>query len=45
MGGQITVDDILKRVPEGADQVYIKPEENKAYWVKGDESGEIVLWD
>ena len=44
MGGQITVDDILKRVPEGVENVYIKPEENKAYWVKGDESGDINLW-
>ena len=44
MGGQITVDDILKKLPEGAEQVYIKPEENKAYWVKGDESGEVILW-
>jgi len=45
MGGQITVDDILKRIPEGVTRVYIKPEENKAYWVKGDESGEVDLWE
>ena len=31
-------------IPDGCDQVYIKPEENKAYWVKGDESGAVELW-
>ena len=43
MGGQITYDEIMKKVPKGAD-VYVKPEENRAYWVKGKKSGEVVLW-
>ena len=44
LGGMITPEEVLKRIPEGCDQVYIKPEENKAYWVKGDESGAVELW-
>ena len=44
MGGQITYDEIIRRVPKGAD-VYVKPEENKAYWVKGKKSGSVVLWE
>ena len=44
MGGQITYDEIIKKVPKGAD-VYVKPEENKAYWVKGKKRGEVVLWE
>ena len=44
LGGTITPEEVLKRIPEGCDQVYIKPEENKAYWVKGDESGAVELW-
>ena len=44
MGGQITYDEIIKKVPKGAD-VYVKPEENKAYWVKGKKSGAVVLWE
>ena len=44
LGGTITVEEVLKRVPAGADTIYIKPEENKAYWVKGDETGSIELW-
>ena len=44
LGGTVTVDNILTRIPNGIDTVYIKPEENKAYWVKGEESGDIDLW-
>ena len=44
LGGTITPEEVLKKIPEGCDQVYIKPEENKAYWVKGDESGAVELW-
>ena len=44
MGGSITPEDVMKKVPEGVDEIYVKPEENKAYWVKGNESGSIDLW-
>ena len=44
LGGTITPEEVLKKIPDGCDQVYIKPEENKAYWVKGDESGAVELW-
>ena len=44
MGGSITPEDVMKKVQEGVDEVYVKPEENKAYWVKGDESGSVELW-
>ena len=44
MGGSITPEEILSRIPEGCDSVYVKPEENKAYWTKGSEAGSIDLW-
>jgi len=43
-GGTITPDEILSRIPENCDSVYVKPDENKAYWVKGEESGSVDLW-
>ena len=43
-GGSITPEDVMKKVPEGVDEIYVKPEENKAYWVKGSESGSVELW-
>ena len=42
-GGEITPEEILSRVGD-VDKVYIKVEENAAYWVKGDETGAINIW-
>ena len=44
LGGMITPEEVLQKIPEDCDAVYIKPEENKAYWVKGLESGCVNLW-
>ena len=44
MGGSITAEEVLAKIPAGAETVYVKPEENKAYWVKGSESGSVDLW-
>ena len=43
MGGEISTEEILAKVGD-VDTVYIKPEDNAAYWVKGDLSGAINLW-
>ena len=43
MGGEITVEEILARVGD-VEKVYVKPEENAAYWVRGEESGAVALW-
>ena len=44
LGGSITPEEILSRIPSDCDTVYVKTEENKAYWVKGNKSGSIDLW-
>ena len=43
MGGTITPEEIIAKVG-AADKVYIRVDENKAYWVKGEETGSIDLW-
>ena len=43
MGGNITPEEVLAKVGQ-ADQIYIRVDENKAYWVKGEESGSVDLW-
>ena len=43
LGGIITPAEILKKVGK-VDQVYVRVDENKAYWVKGDENGAVDLW-
>ena len=50
MGGEISVDEILKRVEEKAagkavSAIYIKSEENKAFYVADGEDGSIDLWE
>ena len=44
MGGNITPEEILAKVGK-ADKIYIRVDENKAYWVRGKETGSVDLWD
>lgn len=43
-GREITVDEIMEKVPEGVEDVYVKAEEGRAYWVKGDRAGYVELF-
>lgn len=43
MGGEITPAAVLAKVG-AVDKVYIRVDENKAYWVKGEETGSVDLW-
>ena len=43
LGGTITPEEIIAKVG-AVDKVYIRVDENKAYWVKGEETGSIDLW-
>ena len=42
-GNEITEAEILAKVGE-ADHIYVRMDENKAYWVRGEESGSVELW-
>ena len=42
-GGEITTEEIRARIG-AADAVYIRVHRNKAYWVRGAETGDIDLW-
>ena len=44
LGGSITPAQILKMIPAGSDSVYVRVDENKLYWVKGDENGAVAIW-
>ena len=43
LGGSITPEEILSKIG-AADTVYIRVDENKAYWVRGEETGSVDLW-
>ena len=44
LGGAITSEQILSKIPAGSDSVYVRVDENKLYWVKGDENGAVEIW-
>ena len=52
MGGEITPDEILAKISTATkgsgvgkvDTIYVRVDENKAYWVKGKKNGSIDLW-
>ena len=44
MGGNITPEEILQKIGK-ADKIYIRVDENKAYWVRGTETCSVDLWD
>ncbi len=43
LGGEITGAEILSRVGK-AEKIYVRVDENKAYWVNGEETGSVDLW-
>ena len=43
-GRQITPETIAEKIPKGAESAYIKLEENRIYWVKGEETGSVEIW-
>ena len=45
MGGSITAEEIAAKVPAGCESVYVRVDKNKLYWVKGEESGSVDIWE
>ena len=43
LGGEISAEEISIKVDD-FDKIYVRPDENKAYWVKGKKNGFIDLW-
>lgn len=43
LGGEISFAEIMAKVGE-ADKVYVRVDQNKAYWVRGEETGDVDLW-
>ena len=43
LGGEISYSEILAKVGQ-ADKIYVRVDQNKAYWVRGEETGDVDLW-
>ena len=43
-GQEVTIDHLLAICPI-AEKIYVKPDENRAYWTKGQAAGSVVIWE
>ena len=43
-GGNITAAEIAGKVPAGADTVFVRVDQNKLWWIKGEETGSVDIW-
>ena len=45
LGGNITPEEIRAKVPECAETVYVRVDQNKLWWIRGDETGNVDIWE
>ena len=45
LGGNITPEEIRAKVPECAEAVYARVDQNKLWWVNGVEYGSVDIWE
>ena len=45
MGGEITTDQVVEKLPAGVDCVFIRVDQNKLWWIRGDETGNVDIWE
>ena len=44
MGGNITPEQIAAKVPADAEEVFVRVDQNKLWWVKKDGAGSVDIW-
>jgi len=44
MGGAITPEEIVAKLPKGVVDAYVRIDQNKIYWVSKDETGSVEIW-
>ena len=45
MGGEITTEQVAAKLPAGADCVFVRVDQNKLWWIRGEETGYVEIWD
>ncbi len=45
MGGEITVEQVREKLPEIAETVYVRVDQNKLWWVGGEDSWYVDIWE
>lgn len=44
LGGNITPDEILAKMPEGVEACFVRVDQNLIWWVRGEETGAVEIW-
>ena len=44
LGGNITPEEIEAKVPEGVEAVFVRVDQNKLWWIRGEETGSVDIW-
>ena len=44
LGGEITQEQVLAKIPEDADACYVRVDQNTIWWVRGTEDGFVPIW-
>lgn len=44
MGGNITSEEIAAKLPKDAEMVFVCVDQNKLWWIKGEETGSVDIW-
>lgn len=44
MGGNITPEEIVKKLPKGVESVFVRVDQNKLWWIRGEETGSVDIW-
>ena len=45
LGGNITPQEVADLVPFGTESCYIRVDQNLIWWVRGDETGAVEIWE
>ncbi len=44
MGGNITAEEIAAKLPKGTETVFVRVDQNKLWWIQGEETGSVDIW-
>lgn len=45
LGGEITPEQVIAKIPEGADCVFVRVDQNKLWWIRGEDTGSVDIWE
>ena len=45
LGGEITPEQVRAKIPADADKAYVRVDQNTIWWVRGEESGGVIIWN